>query len=77
MKKIVNDLENLPLIVRAILVIFYGIYGNLIRLFKSLAEENTLGIILSIVLLLCGGFVVLWIFDIYCVLTNKPLWWIC
>lgn len=77
MKKLVNDLESLPLVVRLLLVIFWGIYGNLLRLFKSLAAENTLGAILSIVLLLCGGFVVLWIVDIYCVLTNKPIWWIC
>ena len=77
MKKLVKELESLPLVIRAILVIFWGIYGNLLRLFKSIAKENTLGIILSIVLLLCGGFIVLWIVDIYCVFTKKPIWWIC
>ena len=77
MKKLVNDLEALPLIVRLILVLVWGIYGNILRLLKSLVAENTVGIILSIVLLLCGGFIVLWIFDIFCVLTKKPIWWIC
>ena len=57
--------------------IFVGIYGNLLRLFKSLAAGNLLGIILSALLLLSGGFVVVWIIDLVCVLLGKNIWWFC
>ena len=77
MKDLVKTLEDLPLIVRVLLVLLWGAYGNLLRLFKSIAANNVLAIILSVVLLLCGGFVILWIIDLICVLTDKPIWWIC
>ena len=64
MKKIVSALEGLPWIVQLILVILWGVYANLLRLFKSIAAGNILGIILAAILLACGGFVVLWIIDI-------------
>ena len=59
-----------------LLVLLYGAYGNLIRLFKSIAANNVLGIVLALILLLCGGFVILWIVDLICVLLGKPIWWI-
>ena len=77
MKDLVKALENLPWIVRVLLVILWGAYGNLLRLFKSLAAGNLVGIILSIILLVCGGFVVLWVIDLICVLLNKNIWWFC
>ena len=77
MKKLVKSLEGLPLIIRLILVLLWGAYGNLIRLFKSIAAGNVLATILAVILLICGGFIVLWIIDLICVLTNKPIWWIC
>ena len=76
MKEIVKTLEQLPMIVRLILVIVYGLYGSLIRLFKSLAANNILGIILSVILLCSGGLIVLWIYDVICVIKEKPIWWI-
>ena len=76
MKKVVSTLEGLPWIVRLLLVIFLGVYGNLLRLFKSIAAGNVLGIILAVVLLLCGGFGILWIVDLICVILGKPIWWI-
>ncbi|MCM1513607.1 MAG: hypothetical protein NC090_01290 [Anaeroplasma bactoclasticum] len=76
MKKVVSTLEGLPWIVRLLLVILWGAYGNLLRLFKSIAAGNVLGIILAVVLLLCGGFVILWIVDLICVILGKPIWWI-
>lgn len=76
MKKVVSTLEGLPWIVRLLLVIFLDVYGNLLRLFKSIAAGNVLGIILAVVLLLCGGFVILWIVDLICVILGKPIWWI-
>ena len=77
MKDLVKTLEGLPWIVRVILTIFWGVYGNLLRLFKSLAAENVVGIVLSVILLLCGGFIVLWIIDVIMVLMGKQIWWIC
>lgn len=76
MKNLVKALEGLPWIVRLLLVLLYGAYGNLIRLFKSIAANNVLGIVLALILLLCGGFVILWIVDLICVLLGKPIWWI-
>ena len=77
MKDLVKALENLPWIVRVLLVLLWGAYGNLIRLFKSIAANNIVAIVLSVILLLCGGFVILWIVDLVCVLTNRNIWWIC
>lgn len=76
MKQLVKTLEGLPWIIRVLLVILYGFYGNLIRLFKSLAKNNIVGIILAIILLCSGGLIILWIVDLICVLLNKPIWWI-
>lgn len=76
MKKLVKALESLPWIVRVLLVLVYGAYGNLIRIFKSIAAGNVLGIVLAVILFLCGGFAILWIVDLICVLLNKPIWWI-
>lgn len=76
MKKLVKTLEGLPWIIRVILTIVWGVYGNLLRLFRSLAAKNTLGIILAVLLLICGGFVILWIIDIIMVIFGKRVWWI-
>lgn len=77
MKDLVKALEKLPWIVKVLLVLFVGIYGNLLRLFKSLAASNLVGIILALVLLFSGGLVVLWIIDLICVLIGKDIWWFC
>ena len=77
MKDLVKALEGLPWIVKVLLVIFVGIYGNLLRLFKSLAAGNLIGIVLSLVLLVSGGLVILWLIDLICVLIGKDIWWFC
>ena len=76
MKNLVKAIERLPWIVLVLLVLLYGAYGNLIRLFKSIAANNVLGIVLALILLLFGGFVIIWIVDLICVLLGKPIWWI-
>lgn len=76
MKDLVKALEGLPYIVRVLLTIFVGIYSNLLRLFRSLAKSNVLGIVLAVILLLTGGFVILWIIDVICVVLGKNIWWI-
>ena len=69
-------LEKLPFIVRLLLVIFVGVYGNLIRLFKSLGAGSLLGTILAIILLCTGGLFILWIIDLVCIILGKAIWWI-
>lgn len=76
MKDLVKTLEGLPWIVRLIITIIWGLYGNLLRLFRSIAAGNVVGMLLAILLLICGGFFVLWIFDVICVILGKQIWWI-
>ena len=76
MKKIIDTLEGLPWIVQLILVVLWGVYANLLRLFKSIESKNIIAIILAAILLACGGFVVLWVIDIVCVALGKKIWWI-
>lgn len=77
MKDLVRSLERLPWIVRVLLTIFIGAYGNLLRLFKSLAAKNIIGVILSVILLCTGGLFILWVIDLICVLLGKKIWWFC
>lgn len=76
MKSLVKTLEGLPWLIRVILTLFLGIYANLLRLFRSLAAKNIIGIVLAIILLCCGGFFILWIIDLIMVLIGKNIWWI-
>ena len=76
MKKIIDTLEGLPWIVQLILVVLWGVYANLLRLFKSIESKNIIAIVLAAILLACGGFVVLWVIDIVCVALGKKIWWI-
>ena len=76
MKDLVKTLEGLPWLIRVILTLFLGIYANLLRLFRSLAAKNIIGIVLAIILLFCGGFFILWIIDLIMVLIGKNIWWI-
>ena len=76
MKKLVKTLEGLPWIIRVILTIVWGVYGNLLRLFRSLAANNIVGIVLAVILLCTSGLLVLWIIDIIMVIFGKRVWWI-
>ncbi len=76
MKNLVKGLESLPWILRVLLTIFVGIYGNLLRLFRSLAAKNVIGIVLAVILLCTGGLGILWIIDIIMVIFGKRVWWI-
>jgi hypothetical protein len=76
MKSLVKTLEGLPWLIRVLLTLFVGIYTNLLRLFRSLAANNIIGIVLTLVLLCTGGFVILWIIDLIMVLLGKNIWWI-
>ena len=49
MKNLVKGLESLPWIIRVLLTLFVGAYGNLLRLFRSLAAKNLIGVILAVI----------------------------
>ena len=74
--QLAKAMESLPWIFRLILTILYGLYGDLIRLFRSLGKQNWVGVILAVILIASGGLIVLWIVDIVMVALNKPIWWI-
>ncbi len=76
MKNVVKALDSLPKWLKILLVVLWGVYGNLYRLFSSIAKGNVLGIILAIVLLVCNGFFVLWIIDIVMMVLYGRVWWI-
>lgn len=76
MKDLVKALEGLPWIVKVVLTLIGDLYNNLLRLFKSLAKGNVVGIVLAAILLISGGFVILWIIDVVMVLLGKEIWWI-
>ena len=76
MKKLVKGLESLPWIIRVLLTLLVGAYGNLLRLFRSLAAKNLIGVVLSVILLCTGGLLVLWIIDLIMVIFGKRIWWI-
>lgn len=76
MDKLVKTLDGFPRWLKILLVILWGVYGNLYRLFKSIQKKNVLGIVLAAILLVCGGFVVLWIIDIVMMILFGRVWWI-
>ena len=77
MKDIIKTIDNLPWIAKLILCIpVLDIVWNVYRLLKSLDAQNTVAIVLSIVLLIIGiPFV--WLIDLICVILNKKIWWLC
>lgn len=77
MKDLIKAIDNLPWIVKLILCIpMLDIVWWIYRLIKSLDANNTVGIVLAIVLLIVG-IPWFWIIDIICVILNKKIWWIC
>ncbi|NLB85407.1 MAG: hypothetical protein GX794_04760 [Acholeplasmataceae bacterium] len=64
-----------PKWLKVLLAVLIGIFWNLYRIVKSIGDKNILGIILGIILLVTGGFAILWIIDIVTlILSNKIIW---
>ena len=76
MKDLIKAIDGLPKIVRFLGTLIWGILTNIYRLCRSIAKQDVLGVVLAIILLLCGGFFILWITDLVCILLDKPIWWI-
>ena len=71
----IEKLESLPFIAQIVLIIFYDLYGNILRLLRSVEKKNTLGIVLAILILIFGGIVTL-IFDLVTFIVYKKIFWI-
>ena len=76
MKDLIKAIDGLPKIVRFLGTLIWGILANIYRLCRSIAKQDVLGVVLAIILLLCGGFFILWIIALVCILLDKPIWWI-
>ncbi len=76
MNDLIKAIDGLPKIVRFLGTLIWGILTNIYRLCRSVAKKDILGIVLAILLLLCGGFFILWIVDLVCILLDKPVIWI-
>ena len=76
MKDLIKAIDGLPKIVRFLGTLIWGILTNIYRLCRSIAKQDVLGVVLAIILLLCGGFFILWIIDLVCILLDKPILWI-
>ena len=65
-----KSLTGLPWIVKLLLVIFYDIYGALIRISKG----DTAGIVIGVLQLVTGNFFgIFWIIDLVTVITKKEV----
>ncbi|MBO5287014.1 MAG: hypothetical protein J6B34_02705 [Clostridia bacterium] len=77
MKDLIKAIDNLPWIVKLILCLpGIAIVWSIYRLVRSIAANNVLAIVLSILLLFFGPTIV-WIIDLVCVILNKKVWWLC
>ena len=77
MKDIIKTMDNLPWIAKLILCIpALDIVWNIYRLLKSVDAQNTVAIVISI-LLIFVGLPFMWAIDLICVILNKKIWWLC
>lgn len=74
--KYISLYESLPAWAKFVLAFLWNIPTALYRLCKSIKAKNTLQIVLAIVLLICGGFFVLWIFDLVTIILKDKIYWL-
>ena len=75
MKNLINAIEGLPLWAKVLLALpGLDIVWVVFRLAKSIENENTLGIVLAVILIIVG-IPFLWLVDIITLaLNNKVIW---
>lgn len=77
MKQFIKAIDDMPFVVKLLLCLpVLDIVWNIYRICKSADKNNTVGIVLAIVVLLLGSYTVVWLVDLICVLLNKKIWWI-
>ena len=65
-----KTLQGLPWIVKLLLVIFYDIYGALVRI----ARGDVVGIVIGVLQLVTGNFFgIFWIIDLITVILKKEV----
>ena len=74
MNEYIKFMDDLPMIAKILFALpFLDILWNVYRLIKSIRDENTLGIVLAVILLLLSTFV--WLVDIITLAVyGKVLW---
>lgn len=74
MNEYIKFMDDLPMIAKILFALpFLDILWNVYRLIKSIRDENTLGIVLAVILLLFSTFV--WLVDIITLAVyGKVLW---
>lgn len=72
-KKLIEAVDGLPLIVKLILCIpAIDIVWSVYRLLRSVVANNIIGIVVSVILILCAPF--MWLIDLVCVLLKGKIW---
>ena len=75
LNELIKSFDNLPKIVKLILAIpALDIIWVIYRIIKSVRDNNTLGIVLGVVLLFVGV-PFLWLIDIICIIMKDTVWW--
>ncbi len=70
MAELNKSLKGMSFIVKLLLVIFYDIYGALIRISRG----DTAGIVIGVIQLLTGNFFgIMWIIDLVTVIIHKEV----
>ena len=76
MKNFIVAMEKLPLIAKIILAIpMLDIIWVFYRLVRSIDKQNTVGIVLAVILIIFG-IPFLWLIDIITILLTGNVWWL-
>lgn len=72
-KNLIKAIDDLPQIAKLILCIpVIDLVWSLYRLARSVVANNTVGIVVSAVLILCAP--IIWIADLLCLILNEKIW---
>lgn len=76
MKDFISTMDGLSKLAKIVLAIpFLDIIWVIYRLIRSIDKNDTLGIILAVILIIIG-IPFLWLIDIVCIIINDKIWWI-
>lgn len=76
MKDFIVTMDGLSKLAKIVLAIpFLDIIWVIYRLIRSIDKNDTLGIILAVILIIIG-IPFLWLIDIICIIINNKVWWI-
>ncbi len=73
---VIKLVDNLPLWAKVIIALpFLDVLWHVYRILKSVSKNDTLGIVLA-VLIIVIGVPFFWIIDMICIAVNGHIWWI-